>query len=427
MKQDWTDKLRDKMDSYTESPSDKVWAGINASQNTAWYRRSKWLWTLPAAAAIAAVAVLMIPESDDIGLTADASKAQVNAKVTAAPETLIVNAENTEKASPALEQTSPYSLKEERKGTWTAMKTASAEMQKSDNIGTNSMGSEIVETALIDIEPKQALECEVKEQAKEDEPKDESEAWARIMAEEQEELRRARKGHFSTGISVTGAAGGNSEESRPTNAILGANPLEAGVSGADWTSATFSKDNGQLVYNQAEIETEYNHKIPVKIGLSTRYNFSRRFGLESGITYSLLSSDLQTGKSTDKGWSKGEQTIHYLGVPLTLSFDILNSKWVNVYISAGGMLEKAIKGDLDTDEYLDGRLIGSHHTNITPKEFQWSVNVAAGLQVNMLPNLGLFVEPGISHRFHTRSAIRTIYTDKPTDFSLGFGIRFSFE
>ena len=91
------------------------------------------------------------------------------------------------------------------------------------------------------------------------------------------------------------------------------------------------------------------------------------------------------------------------------------------------MLEKAIKGDLDTDEYLDGRLIGSHHTNITPKEFQWSVNAAAGLQVNMLPNLGLFVEPGISHRFHTRSAIRTIYTDKPTDFSLGFGIRFSFE
>ena len=29
MSQDWTDKLREKMDTYSVEPSDKVWAGIS--------------------------------------------------------------------------------------------------------------------------------------------------------------------------------------------------------------------------------------------------------------------------------------------------------------------------------------------------------------------------------------------------------------
>ena len=90
------------------------------------------------------------------------------------------------------------------------------------------------------------------------------------------------------------------------------------------------------------------------------------------------------------------------------------------------MMEKSISGSIKTDEYVDGKFDRTLKAKISPKGLQWSVNAAAGVQANILPQLGFFVEPGVSHHFKNSSRVRSIYTDKPTDFSLGFGLRYSF-
>ena len=89
-------------------------------------------------------------------------------------------------------------------------------------------------------------------------------------------------------------------------------------------------------------------------------------------------------------------------------------------------MEKCVKGRTKADEYEDGRYMRTTDTPVNLKALQWSVNAAAGLQVNILRELGVYVEPGVVHHFGNAQKVHSIYTDRPTDFSLRFGLRYSF-
>lgn len=249
--------------------------------------------------------------------------------------------------------------------------------------------------------------------------------WAAIMAEEQAERKHYAR-RFSAGISVTGAGTASSSERQLTNAIMGANPLESNVNYADWVDGGFRNGESLVVYNQPEVETKYSHKLPVKFGVSFRYGFNERLGIESGLTYTLLNSTFTTAAGTANGNTTGKQTLHYIGIPLNVTYNIIGSKLFNVYASAGGAMEKAVGGYFETTGHVDGKRSETNRNSLKPKELQWSLNASAGAEVNVLNQLGLYVEPGISYRIPSGSHVRSIYTDKKLDFSIGFGIRFNF-
>ena len=249
--------------------------------------------------------------------------------------------------------------------------------------------------------------------------------WAAIMAEEQAERKHSAR-RFSAGISVTGAGTASSSERQLTNAIMGANPLESNVNYADWVDGGFRNGESLVVYNQPEVETKYSHKLPVKFGVSFRYGFNEKLGIESGLTYTLLNSTFTTAAGTANGNTTGKQTLHYIGIPLNVTYNIIGSKLFNVYASAGGAMEKAVGGYFETTGHVDGKRSETNRNSLKPKELQWSLNASAGAQVNVLNQLGLYVEPGISYRIPSGSHVRSIYTDKKLDFSIGFGIRFNF-
>ena len=253
----------------------------------------------------------------------------------------------------------------------------------------------------------------------------ESAKWAAIMAEEQAERKHSAR-RFSAGISVTGAGTASSSERQLTNAIMGANPLESNVNYADWVDGGFRNGESLVVYNQPEVETKYSHKLPVKFGVSFRYGFNERLGIESGLTYTLLNSTFTTVAGTANGNTTGKQTLHYIGIPLNVTYNIIGSKLFNVYASAGGAMEKAVGGYFETTGHVDGKRSETNRNSLKPKELQWSLNASAGAQVNVMNQLGLYVEPGISYRIPSGSHVRSIYTDKKLDFSIGFGIRFNF-
>ena len=249
--------------------------------------------------------------------------------------------------------------------------------------------------------------------------------WAAIMAEEQAERKHSAR-RFSAGFSVTGAGTASSSERQLTNAIMGANPLESNVNYADWVDGGFRNGESLVVYNQPEVETKYSHKLPVKFGVSFRYGFNERLGIESGLTYTLLNSTFTTAAGTANGNTTGKQTLHYIGIPLNVTYNIIGSKLFNVYASAGGAMEKAVGGYFETTGHVDGKRSETNRNSLKPKELQWSLNASAGAQVNVMNQLGLYVEPGISYRIPSGSHVRSIYTDKKLDFSIGFGIRFNF-
>lgn len=456
MKQDWTDTLKQKMAGYEERPSDELWAALSEKAGLQESRRKVipvWFWGLSAAAALMAGIFVVTKVNDKSvnaldGITADVAVSEpVDAVVsepidTAVPEPVertlaedlaeVKAAEEMSLADEAVgrkQEAAKVGIKQEvkaRKAKSALIAEAvpvessvSAVAEDVTSVNTEEYAAE-VPSENHDAREAATVESDMVEQS---EP---AMSWDEYLKETPSEKARARRsGGFSAGILAGGAVGGNTSGSKPTAMVMGANPLAAGVTKTDW----IDKDSkaSAIVYNQPEVQEEYSHKIPVKVGLTARYNITGRLGVETGLTYSILSSSVKIGNSeTGKNWSTGSQTLHYLGIPLNISFNILNSRYVNIYVTGGGMMEKSISGSIKTDEYVDGKFARTLTAKISPKGLQWSVNAAAGVQANILPQLGFFVEPGVSHHFKNGSRVRSIYTDKPTDFSLGFGLRYSF-
>ena len=428
MKQDWTDTLKQKMAGYEERPSDELWAALSEKAGLQESRRKVipvWFWGLSAAAALMAGIFVVTKVNDKSvnalgGITADVAVSEpVDAEVSEPIDTAVPEPVERTLAEDLAEVKARKAKSALIAEAVPVESSVSAVAEDVTSVNTEEYAAE-VPSENHDAREAATVESDTVEQS---EP---AMSWDEYLKETPSEKARAkRSGGFSAGIVAGGAVGGNTSGSKPTAMVMGANPLAAGVTKTDW----IDKDSkaSAIVYNQPEVQEEYSHKIPVKVGLTARYNITGRLGVETGLTYSILSSSVKTGNSeTGKNWSIGSQTLHYLGIPLNISFNILNSRYVNIYVTGGGMMEKSISGNIKTDEYVDGKFARTLTTNISPKGLQWSVNAAAGIQANILPQLGFFVEPGVSHHFKNSSRVRSIYTDKPTDFSLGFGLRYSF-
>ena len=449
----WLSQLSEKLEGYQEQPSDSVWEGVSRKVlGTSLLRR----WLIPGMTAAAALLLgtflLTRPSSPSPDtITADA---KVNADVTPRffedPVTSTANdwvpGDNLGEKS----QTDDIGKIQGGNRNSKSQKNNRTDKTLSDkNIDRNPREtgidqnrkagaaesaeySEETVSAEAASEPYNTNAAASKTSSKKEESIDnevvrqeEKAKWAAIMAEEQAERKHSAR-RFSAGISVTGAGTASSSERQLTNAIMGANPLESNVNYADWVDGGFRNGESLVVYNQPEVETKYSHKLPVKFGVSFRYGFNERLGIESGLTYTLLNSTFTTAAGTANGNTTGKQTLHYIGIPLNVTYNIIGSKLFNVYASAGGAMEKAVGGYFETTGHVDGKRSETNRNSLKPKELQWSLNASAGAQVNVLNQLGLYVEPGISYRIPSGSHVRSIYTDKKLDFSIGFGIRFNF-
>lgn len=166
------------------------------------------------------------------------------------------------------------------------------------------------------------------------------------------------------------------------------------------------------------------HKQPVRFGVSACYAVNERFGIESGLSYTYLSSSLS---SSGEDYSyEVRQSLQYVGIPLNFKASLWKKRWMDLYLSAGGMAEKCVDGDTETDYTWKGRIKSSTHKDVREKPWQYSVNAAVGMQLNLSSVVGLYVEPGVSYYFDNGSSVSNIYKEKPLNFNLEFGLRFSF-
>ena len=175
------------------------------------------------------------------------------------------------------------------------------------------------------------------------------------------------------------------------------------------------KNGGKIV------EHEYHDK-PITFGLSMTKTINRKWNVETGLQYSLLKSEFILGE--DDYYVQKRQKIHYLGIPLRLSYKWFGANRWTAYTSAGIILNIPLSGKTD-EQYVTGTVIPySDSWHFTPP-FQWTVGTGIGLQYNFAKNWGVYLEPTFSWHIPNGSTTRTIWTEHPFTITVPFGIRFT--
>lgn len=187
-----------------------------------------------------------------------------------------------------------------------------------------------------------------------------------------------------------------------------------------------TKDSPMLDMNtinrDIETKTEYDHHLPIRIGLSVAYALTDRLSISSGLTYTRLASDIKDASRESK--YIGEQRLHYVGIPVNVSYKVASFRWLGLYGTAGVLAEKCVSGTTD-EGYVENNTMKYTNTHdISSKPLQMSVNAGVGIQFDFIDNVGIYAEPGLSYYFDDGSALQTIYKEKPLNFNLNVGVRF---
>ena len=247
-------------------------------------------------------------------------------------------------------------------------------------------------------------------------PEGETKNWEHLLladAGKEETRKKPVLNIFASGI--TGRSSNYSGYSPAVASIASETPLKFGTNPlAGIVAMNFSE----------EVKTDTKHYMPVRAGVTASWEFAPKWSLESGLTYSWLLSTTRTG--SDTYYIDSRQTLHYLGIPLNIGYSIWDSRWLRVYVSAGGMMEKCVGGSVKADYIHNGDIRNSETDRLRVKPLQWSVGASAGLQFNISRLVGIYVEPGVTYRFDSGADVESVYTDKPVNFNMNLGLRFSF-
>ena len=175
--------------------------------------------------------------------------------------------------------------------------------------------------------------------------------------------------------------------------------------------------NPKLVEEKAEYEK------PFTLGLSANIGLNDRWSVLTGLEYTRLRSTHSIGRDTL--YIKNQQTIHYLGVPLGLSYTVWSKGNLNLNASAFGKMEIPVAGILNS-EHHNGVACTYQNTLRLKAPVQWSVGAGIGVQYNLTPWMGLYAEPQVRYYFDTGGGVQTIRQVQPVEFAVPFGVRLTF-
>ena len=173
-----------------------------------------------------------------------------------------------------------------------------------------------------------------------------------------------------------------------------------------------SPDTILTLPSRHHVEQRQHHDRPVSFGLSVGYPLSGRWSLQSGLVYTRLHSDF--ANITNGLQTTQEQTLHYIGLPLSLQCALLKGRQWKLYASAGTQLDWNIRAQ------MEGQGVKQP---VDKDRLQWSVGGAFGAEYAPIPQLSIYAEPGLRHYFDNGSPVQNFFKDQPTTWTLQLGLR----
>lgn len=178
--------------------------------------------------------------------------------------------------------------------------------------------------------------------------------------------------------------------------------------------ASFFDERYMAMIPTSDLYEKTKHHQPISVGMQVGFHLFPKLKLSTGLVYTKVSSDFISGVSDTRTVST--QDLHYIGIPLNLSYSVWEYKGLHTYVTAGGEGAVNIKNHTETD----GEVKESKRDKM-----QWSTNASVGIQYDFIPQLGVYVEPGMKYYFDNGSQIENIFKDKKLNFNIQFGLRFN--
>lgn len=210
----------------------------------------------------------------------------------------------------------------------------------------------------------------------------------------------------------------SSRISLSAGASLESNGNPASVSGFRGMRAAANAEREHTVIEQTSRNSTY--AIPISAGLGLRIGLGERWAVGTGVNWTLLQRTF-TGIYREEGKAPVNADIHntlqYVGIPLNLSYTLLDNKRIGLYTFAGGSVEKAISNKFrvhDSAEHL------FHKESV--KGVQFSVAAGLGVQFQLTGGLGLYIDPSLRYYFKGNQP-QSIRTQQPLMMNFEVGLR----
>lgn len=455
---DWKSQLRDRMEAYGEPEPYGLWESVasslrqkgvmaesgvaesaSSSGNLSRDRRHLWWYVVPALAMAAVCVGLLLPFSGgesqvtvvpgnmisesiiaDKVLEGDAANiAPAKASVPASDERPVSNGVSASNGVPALDE-----------------RLVLDEMSSEEKASAVDAFGGVLFDVDADVSPSQ--ECTVVEQQ---EPKAHREqefssedGFEDPFAEEMETSSGSKRSRLALGLHLGGVgsySGGSSGSVSMVDAFV-SSTVPFGTN--DGTPIKLDS-KGKLPYNGVlmgdtfrSVESEHRFYQPVSVGVEVSYDLGRRFFLGSGLSYTCLVSESSSGSSESR--SSLTQTVHLLGVPLKVGYKIIDNPLFELSVAGGGRVDKAIASKTVTRLALNGPEPVKSASNGKAFPLYWSLTASASAAYKLSSLVGLYLEPGLSWHFGSKSdsglALETVWSGRPLNFQLNAGVRFYF-
>lgn len=201
---------------------------------------------------------------------------------------------------------------------------------------------------------------------------------------------------------------------------VSAGPVNSvGLENASWKDSPLL---GVMLLNQGrESQTKTRHSLPVRFGFGLSYNFNDKLQASTGLSYSVLNSSSFEG--TDNNYIEGKQSLHYIGMPISLNYICYTSGNLDLYASGGALVEKCVGGKTVQKFVLEGKAHQEKVDEIDVRPWQFSLNLSAGVQYRLSRHASVYLEPGLAYYFKDGTRLNTVYKEKPLNFDLRLGFR----
>lgn len=407
MKEEWTNKLKTRLEHHEMTPPEGLWEGISKQMNLAEkpVRRSsfplskRWIATAAALLALAGFFALYdfqddATSSSPVNIAEKAESHQAPAQEQATEEKPVGEELAVPRMRSLLAQAVPANAK-----------TAPATTESPEPSATPVIAEEKVNETTADAQTADTSQASAQtarkiQQANSALPPSYQQNDGKPYSEAGKRPRQWSFGLHASG----GLLADNSHQQYDHYPISQSDPLSP--------SSYYEYNSSETPQNETPIKA--SHHLPIRFGLKIGYQLSERWALQTGITYTYLYSEFTL---VNRQQTAIEQRLHYVGIPLGISYQIWKNSKFRLYASAGASAEKCVK---NSQESRDANI---NVQSDNEKPLQWSVNTALGAEYQPTKQLGIYLEPSLGYYFKDNTPLEHYYKEHPLSPAIEFGLR----